>query len=136
MPGRIASDALNSPTAGRSLPGRKLGTVPESPLAGEAIASTGMGEIERLGSSRSLWFDVRVISATKYRSPGSMHNVNFAEDHPSMLKHSRDSRRSAAGARGGYSQLAIHFLRRYASRPSRHSAGSTSAFATWPGNAP
>jgi len=98
------------------------------------------GEMERLGSSRSRRVDVRVISATNSDLQAACASGQFREDllfrlntveiHVPPLRERRDD----------IPPLAVHFLRRYASRYRRESTGfEDSALQallqySWPGN--
>jgi len=98
------------------------------------------GEIERLGSSRARKIDVRVISATNSDLEAACSSGQFREDllfrlntveiHVPPLRERRDD----------IPPLAIHFLRRYATRYRREIDGFDSsalqlmAQYSWPGN--
>jgi DNA-binding NtrC family response regulator len=98
------------------------------------------GEIERVGSSRARKIDVRVISATNsdlHAACGSgqfredlLFRLNTVEIHVPPLRERRED----------ISALAVHFLRRYASRYRREidgfepSALQAMAQYAWPGN--
>jgi DNA-binding NtrC family response regulator len=98
------------------------------------------GELERVGSSRSKWVNVRVISATNTDLEAAAHAHQFREDllfrlntvelHLPPLRERRDD----------IPVLAMHFLSLYASRYRRQlhgidgAAGKALLHHNWPGN--
>src|SRR5580692_9776340 len=98
------------------------------------------GEIERLGSSRSRKIDVRVISATNTDLPAACASGQFREDLLFRLNTVEINVPPLRGRREDIPVLAIHFLKRYASRYRREVAGfDNSALQVitqyaWPGN--
>jgi DNA-binding NtrC family response regulator len=98
------------------------------------------GEIERVGSSRARKIDVRVISATNTDLHAACSNGQFREDLLFRLNTVEVHVPPLRERREDISALAIHFLRRYASRY-RHeidgfepSALQAMAQYSWPGN--
>jgi DNA-binding NtrC family response regulator len=98
------------------------------------------GEIERLGSSRSRKIDVRVISATNTDLPAACASGQFREDLLFRLNTVEIHVPPLRERREDIPALAIHFLRRYASRYRReidgfeNSALQAMAQYAWPGN--
>ena len=98
------------------------------------------GEIERLGSSRSRRVDVRVISATNTDLQAACTTGQFREDLLFRLNTVEIHVPPLRERREDIPTLAIHFLRRYASRYRREIAGFDSsalqimAQYPWPGN--
>ena len=98
------------------------------------------GEIERLGSSRTRQIDVRVISATNIDLQTACTSGQFREDLLFRLNTVEIHVPPLRDRREDIPVLAIHFLRRYASRYRREIAGfDASALQVmthyaWPGN--
>jgi DNA-binding NtrC family response regulator len=98
------------------------------------------GEIERLGSSRTRQIDVRVISATNTDLPAACASGQFREDLLFRLNTVEINVPPLRGRREDIPVLAIHFLKRYASRYRREIVGfDVSALQimthyAWPGN--
>jgi DNA-binding NtrC family response regulator len=98
------------------------------------------GEIERLGSSRTRQIDVRVISATNTDLPAACAAGQFREDLLFRLNTVEIHVPPLRERREDIPALAIHFLRRYASRYRREidgfeaSALQVMAHYAWPGN--
>ena len=98
------------------------------------------GEIERLGSSRSRKIDVRVISATNIDLKTACAAGQFREDLLFRLNTVEIHVPPLRERREDIPTLAIHFLRRYASRYRRevtgfdNSALNVMAQYAWPGN--
>ncbi len=98
------------------------------------------GEIERLGSSRTRQVDVRVISATNTDLQTACTSGQFREDLLFRLNTVEIHVPPLRERREDIPALAIHFLRRYASRYRREIGGfDASAFQimaqyAWPGN--
>jgi DNA-binding NtrC family response regulator len=98
------------------------------------------GEIERLGSSRTRQIDVRVISATNTDLPAACASGQFREDLLFRLNTVEIHVPPLRERREDIPALAIHFLRRYASRYRREidgfdaSALQVMAHYAWPGN--
>jgi len=99
------------------------------------------GEIERLGSSRSRKLDVRVISATNSDLQAACASGQFREDLLFRLNTVEIHVPPLRERREDIPALAIHFLRRYASRYRRreidgfdNSALQVMAQYSWPGN--
>ena len=98
------------------------------------------GEIERLGSSRSRKVDVRVISATNTDLQAACSSGQFREDLLFRLNTVEIRVPALRERREDIPTLAIHFLRRYASRYRRQIDGLDNAALqimaqyAWPGN--
>jgi DNA-binding NtrC family response regulator len=98
------------------------------------------GEIERLGSSRSRKIDVRLISATNTDLQVACSSGQFREDLLFRLNTVEIHVPPLRERREDIPTLAIHFLRRYASRYRREVGGFDSsaqqvmAQYSWPGN--
>ena len=98
------------------------------------------GEIERLGSSRTRQIDVRVISATNIDLQTACTSGQFREDLLFRLNTVEIQVPPLRERREDIPALAIHFLRRYASRYRREIGGfDASALQVmthyaWPGN--
>src|SRR5277367_3518018 len=98
------------------------------------------GEIERLGSSRSRKIDVRLISATNIDLPAACSAGQFREDLLFRLNTVEIHVPPLRERREDIPTLAIHFLRRYASRYRREVSGFDNAALqimaqySWPGN--
>jgi DNA-binding NtrC family response regulator len=98
------------------------------------------GEIERLGSSRSRHVDVRVVSATNIDLQTACASGQFREDLLFRLNTVEIHVPPLRDRREDIPTLAVHFLRRYASRYRREIEGfDTSALQVmaqyaWPGN--
>jgi DNA-binding NtrC family response regulator len=98
------------------------------------------GEMERLGSSRVRKLDVRVISATNTDLPAACAAGQFREDLLFRLNTVEIHLPPLRERREDIPTLAVHFLRRYASRYRRGIDGfDSSALQTmtqyaWPGN--
>lgn len=98
------------------------------------------GEIERLGSSRSRKVDVRVISATNGDLQAACASGQFREDLLFRLNTVEIHVPPLRERREDIAVLAIHFLRRYATRYHREVDGFDSAALqvlsqySWPGN--
>ena len=98
------------------------------------------GEIERLGSSRTRQIDVRVISATNTDLPAACASGQFREDLLFRLNTVEINVPPLRDRREDIPVLAIHFLKRYASRYRREIVGfDASALQimthyAWPGN--
>ncbi len=98
------------------------------------------GEIERLGSSRSRKIDVRVISATNTDLQAACSTGQFREDLLFRLNTVEIRVPPLRERREDIPTLAIHFLRRYATRYRREIDGFDSAALqvmaqyAWPGN--
>lgn len=98
------------------------------------------GEIERLGSSRSRKIDVRLISATNTDLHAACSSGQFREDLLFRLNTVEIHVPPLRERREDIPTLALHFLRRYASRYRREIDGfDTSALQimlqyAWPGN--
>ena len=98
------------------------------------------GEIERVGSSRSRKVDVRVISATNADLEAACASRQFREDLLFRLNTVEIRIPPLRERREDIPALAVHFLRRYASRYRRDIEGLDSAALqvmaqySWPGN--
>src|ERR1700683_4836014 len=98
------------------------------------------GEIERLGSSRARKIDVRLISATNIDLQAACSSGQFREDLLFRLNTVEIHVPPLRERREDIPTLAIHFLRRYASRYRREVAGFNNAALqvitqyAWPGN--
>jgi DNA-binding NtrC family response regulator len=98
------------------------------------------GEIERLGSARTRKIDVRVISATNTDLRAACASGQFREDLFFRLNTVEVHVPSLRERREDIPLLAIHFLRRYASRYRREIEGFDAAASQmlsqyfWPGN--
>ena len=98
------------------------------------------GELERLGSSRTRQIDVRVISATNIDLQTACASGQFREDLLFRLNTVEIHVPPLRDRREDIPALAIHFLRRYASRYRREIAGFDAsalqimAQYAWPGN--
>jgi DNA-binding NtrC family response regulator len=98
------------------------------------------GELERVGSSRALRVDVRVVSATNADLRAACASGQFREDLLFRLNTVEIHVPALRERREDIPALAIHFLRRYASRYRREIDGfessSLQAMAqySWPGN--
>src|SRR5271155_1698502 len=98
------------------------------------------GEIERLGSSRSRKIDVRLISATNIDLRAACSSGQFREDLLFRLNTVEIHVPPLRERREDIPTLAIHFLRRYASRYRREIGGfdksalQVMAQYSWPGN--
>lgn len=98
------------------------------------------GEIERLGSSRSRTINVRVISATNSDLDAACRSGQFREDLLFRLNTVEIHLPPLRERREDIPALAIHFLRRYATRYRRaiegfdNSALQLMAQYAWPGN--
>ncbi|HWZ81281.1 MAG TPA: sigma-54 dependent transcriptional regulator [Terriglobales bacterium] len=98
------------------------------------------GEIERLGSSRSRRVDVRVISATNADLQTACASGQFREDLLFRLNTVEIHVPALRDRREDIPALAIHFLRRYATRYRREISGFDPAALqfmaqyAWPGN--
>ena len=98
------------------------------------------GEIERLGSSRTRQIDVRVISATNIDLQTACTSGQFREDLLFRLNTVEIHVPSLRDRREDIPALAVHFLRRYASRYRREIVGFDAAALqimaqyAWPGN--
>jgi DNA-binding NtrC family response regulator len=98
------------------------------------------GEIERVGSSRSRKVDVRVISATNADLEAACASGQFREDLLFRLNTVEIRIPPLRERREDIPALAVHFLRRYASRYRRDIEGLDSAALqvmaqySWPGN--
>jgi DNA-binding NtrC family response regulator len=98
------------------------------------------GEIERLGSSRARKIDVRLISATNIDLQAACSSGQFREDLLFRLNTVEIHVPPLRERREDIPTLAIHFLRRYASRYRREVAGFDNAALqvitqyAWPGN--
>jgi DNA-binding NtrC family response regulator len=98
------------------------------------------GEIERLGSSRARKIDVRLISATNIDLQAACASGQFREDLLFRLNTVEIHVPPLRERREDIPTLAIHFLRRYASRYRREVAGFDNAALqvitqyAWPGN--
>src|SRR6266446_10916752 len=98
------------------------------------------GEVERVGSSRTRQIDVRVISATNIDLQTACASGQFREDLLFRLNTIEIHVPPLRDRREDIPALAIHFLRRYASRYRREIAGFDAsalqimAQYAWPGN--
>ena len=98
------------------------------------------GEIERLGSSRTRQIDVRVISATNIDLQTACTSGQFREDLLFRLNTVEIQVPPLRERREDIPALAIHFLRRYASRYRREISGfdatalQVMTHYAWPGN--
>jgi DNA-binding NtrC family response regulator len=117
----------------------EIGNVPVRQQA-KLLRVLESGEMERLGSSRSRRVDVRIISATNTDLQAACNSGQFREDllfrlntveiHVPPLRERRDD----------IPALAVHFLRRYASRYRREIGGLEDSTLqvllqyAWPGN--
>lgn len=117
----------------------EIGNVPVRQQA-KLLRVLESGEIERLGSSRSKHVDVRVISATNIDLQAAVAAGQFREDLLFRLNTVEIHVPPLRERREDIPALAIHFLRRYASRYRREIDGfDASAFQVmaqyaWPGN--
>jgi DNA-binding NtrC family response regulator len=117
----------------------EIGNVPVRQQA-KLLRVLESGEIERLGSSRSKHVDVRVISATNIDLQAAVASGQFREDLLFRLNTVEIHVPPLRERREDIPALAIHFLRRYASRYRREIDGfDASAFQVmaqyaWPGN--
>ncbi len=117
----------------------EIGNVPIRQQA-KLLRALESGEIERLGSSRSRKIDVRVISATNIDLQGACAAGQFREDLLFRLNTVEIHVPPLRERREDIPTLAIHFLRRYASRYRRevtgfdNSALNVMAQYAWPGN--
>ncbi|MGA9355653.1 MAG: sigma-54 dependent transcriptional regulator [Terriglobales bacterium] len=117
----------------------EIGNVPVRQQA-KLLRVLESGEIERVGSSRARKIDVRVISATNTDLHAACGNGQFREDLLFRLNTVEVHVPPLRERREDISALAIHFLRRYASRYRREidgfepSALQAMAQYSWPGN--
>jgi DNA-binding NtrC family response regulator len=117
----------------------EIGNVPMRQQA-KLLRVLESGEIERLGSSRSRKVDVRVISATNTDLQAACNSGQFREDLLFRLNTVEIHVPALRDRREDIPALAIHFLRRYATRYRREIDGfETSALQAmaqyaWPGN--
>jgi DNA-binding NtrC family response regulator len=117
----------------------EIGNVPVRQQA-KLLRVLESGEMERLGSSRSRRVDVRVISATNTDLQAACAAGQFREDLLFRLNTVEIHLPPLRERRDDIPALAVHFLRRYASRYRREIGGfEDSALQTllqysWPGN--
>src|ERR1700685_3253277 len=117
----------------------EIGNVPMRQQA-KLLRVLESGEIERLGSSRTRQVDVRVISATNTDLRAGCASGQFREDLLFRLNTVEIHVPPLRERREDIAVLAVHFLRRYASRYRREVAGfDNSALQVitqyaWPGN--
>jgi len=117
----------------------EIGNVPVRQQA-KLLRVLESGEIERLGSSRSRKVDVRVISATNADLPAACAAGQFREDLLFRLNTVEIHIPPLRERREDIPALAVHFLRRYASRYRREITALDSAALqvmaqySWPGN--
>src|SRR5271169_1054016 len=118
----------------------EIGNVPVRQQA-KLLRVLESGEIERLGSSRSRKIDVRVVSATNTDLHAACSSGQFREDLLFRLNTVEIHVPPLRERREDIPALAIHFLRRYASRYRRreidgfdNSALQVMAQYSWPGN--
>ena len=117
----------------------EIGNVPVRQQA-KLLRVLESGEIERLGSSRARKIDVRVISATNTNLHAACASGQFREDLLFRLNTVEIQVPPLRERREDIPALAIHFLRRYATRYRREIDGfessSLQAMAqySWPGN--
>jgi DNA-binding NtrC family response regulator len=117
----------------------EIGNVPVRQQA-KLLRVLESGEIERLGSSRSRHVDVRVVSATNIDLQAACSSGQFREDLLFRLNTVEIHVPPLRERREDIPALAVHFLRRYASRYRREINGlDTSAIQAmaqyaWPGN--
>lgn len=117
----------------------EIGNVPVRQQA-KLLRVLESGEIERVGSSRARKIDVRVISATNTDLHAACVTGQFREDLLFRLNTVEIHVPPLLERREDISALAIHFLRRYASRYRREidgfepSALQAMAQYSWPGN--
>jgi len=117
----------------------EIGNVPVRQQA-KLLRVLETGEIERLGSSRSRKVDVRVISATNTDLQAACASGQFREDLLFRLNTIEIRIPPLRDRREDIPALAIHFLRRYASRYRRDISGfdklslQVMAQYSWPGN--
>src|ERR1700691_4172961 len=117
----------------------EIGNVPMRQQA-KLLRVLEAGEIERLGSSRSRKIDVRVLSATNTDLQAACSSGQFREDLLFRLNTVEIHVPPLRERREDIPTLAIHFLRRYASRYRREvdgfdaSALQVMAQYSWPGN--
>jgi DNA-binding NtrC family response regulator len=117
----------------------EIGNVPIRQQA-KLLRVVESGEIERLGSSRSRKIDVRLISATNTDLQAACSSGEFREDLLFRLNTVEIHLPPLRERRDDIPTLAIHFLRRYASRYRREITGFDGAALqamsqySWPGN--
>jgi DNA-binding NtrC family response regulator len=117
----------------------EIGNVPMRQQA-KLLRVLEAGEIERLGSSRSRKIDVRVLSATNTDLQVASSSGQFREDLLFRLNTVEIHVPALRERREDIPALAIHFLRRYATRYRREIDGFDSsalqimAQYSWPGN--
>jgi DNA-binding NtrC family response regulator len=117
----------------------EIGNVPVRQQA-KLLRVLESGEMERLGSSRSRRVDVRVISATNTDLQAACASGQFREDLLFRLNTVEIHLPPLRERRDDIPALAVHFLRRYASRYRREIGGfEDSALQvllqySWPGN--
>jgi DNA-binding NtrC family response regulator len=117
----------------------EIGNVPMRQQA-KLLRVLESGEIERLGSSRSRKVDVRVISATNTDLQAACHAGQFREDLLFRLNTVEIHVPPLRERQEDIPALAIHFLRRYATRYRREIDGFDSSALhimvqySWPGN--
>jgi DNA-binding NtrC family response regulator len=117
----------------------EIGNVPVRQQA-KLLRVLEAGEIERLGSSRSRKVDVRVLSATNTDLQAACSSGQFREDLLFRLNTVEIHVPALRERREDIPALAVHFLRRYASRYRREIDGFDSsalqimAQYSWPGN--
>jgi DNA-binding NtrC family response regulator len=117
----------------------EIGNVPVRQQA-KLLRVLETGEIERLGSSRSRKIDVRVISATNTDLQAACTTGQFREDLLFRLNTIEIRIPPLRDRREDIPALAVHFLKRYASRYRREISGfdklsvQVMAQYAWPGN--
>jgi DNA-binding NtrC family response regulator len=117
----------------------EIGNVPMRQQA-KLLRVLEAGEIERLGSSRSRKIDIRVLSATNTDLQAACSSGQFREDLLFRLNTVEIHVPALRERREDIPALAIHFLRRYATRYRReidgfdNSALQIMAQYSWPGN--
>src|SRR3984957_5850074 len=117
----------------------EIGNVPMRQQA-KLLRVLESGEIERLGSSRSRKIDVRVISATNTDLQAACSSGQFREDLLFRLNTVEIRVPPLRERREDIPTLAVHFLRRYATRYRREIDGFDSSALqvmtqySWPGN--
>jgi DNA-binding NtrC family response regulator len=117
----------------------EIGNVPMRQQA-KLLRVLEAGEIERLGSSRSRKIDVRVLSATNTDLQAACSSGQFREDLLFRLNTVEIHVPALRERREDIPALAVHFLRRYATRYRREIDGFDSSALQimaqyfWPGN--
>jgi DNA-binding NtrC family response regulator len=117
----------------------EIGTVPLA-LQSKLLRVLQTGDVERVGSSKARHVDVRVLSATNVDLQQEVADGRFREDLLFRLNTIEIHLPALRDRREDIAPLAMHFLRRHASRYRKHltgfDAGAMQMMLThgWPGN--